>query len=482
MMEYALWTLAGIVYGFVMGIIPVAGAATALVALFPFIDVFRADPYILVCFTTAIVVASSIGDSFSSVVMNIPGASGSAASMVDGFPLAQQGQAARALSAAITTSTVNGAIWGVLVFALLPWYAAVVLHFGIPEMLMFLLLAFVSVTFVNSHYWFRGILALALGVFVGLIGQDPITGSARYTAGWDYLAAGVQMVPILAGVMAMPELIAAWRSGRVVSSSAVGSWQQIVQGMRDSWQHRWDGLRGGVIGAVVGVIPGIGGAVADWLAYGQTVAANPRETTAFGTGNIKGVIGAEGANNAQKATSYVPTILFGVPGAPFEVIIIALFVMVGLELGTPLLLADTQFFNAIGASYAVALAVTFVLAMLFVRWAQRLMSVPVTWSFWPVMAVLIWSSVQYTGYWEDYAMLAICCVLGLTMKWARFSRAAFIIGFALSDQLEKVWHQYHTLYGAWDWTHRPLAVALAVTAVAVAVWGLFFNRSKISYT
>lgn len=482
MMEYLLWTLMGTVYGFVMGIVPVAGAATALVTLFPFIDVFRADPYTLVCFTTAIVVASTIGDSFSSIVLNIPGASGSAASMVDGFPLAQQGQAARALSAAITTSTVNGAIWGVLVFAFLPWYAAVVLHFGIPEMLMFLLLAFVSVVFVNSHYWFRGILALVLGVFVGLIGQDPITGAARYTAGWDYLAAGVQMVPVLAGVLAMPELLAAWRTGHVLPCTAHGSWQQIVQGMRDSWQHRWDGLRGGAIGAVVGIIPGIGGAVADWLAYGQTVAANPREKTVFGEGNIKGVIGAEGANNAQKATSYVPTILFGVPGAPFEVIIIALFVMVGLELGTPLLLADTQFFTAIGASYAVALAVTFVLAMLFVRWAQRLMSVPVSWYFWPVLAVLIWSSVQYTGYWEDYAVLAMCCVLGVAMKWGRFSRAAFIIGFALSDQLEKVWYQYHTLYSAWDWINRPLAVTLAIAAVTVAAWGLFFNRSKISYT
>lgn len=472
----------GIVYGFVMGIIPVAGAATALVTLFPFIDVFRADPYTLVCFTTAIVVASTIGDSFSSIVMNIPGASGSAASMVDGFPLAQQGQAARALSAAIVTSTVNGAVWGTLVFALLPWYAAVVLHFGIPEMLMFLLLAFVSVVFVNSHHWLRGILALALGVFVGLIGQDPISGVARYTAGWDYLAAGVQMVPVLAGVLAMPELIAAWRQGSVLPQCTTGSWQQIVQGMRDSWQHRWDGMRGGAIGAVVGIIPGIGGAVADWLAYGQTVAANPRETTAFGEGNIKGVIGAEGANNAQKATSYVPTILFGVPGAPFEVIVIALFAMVGLELGTPLLLADGQFFTAIGASYAAALAVTFVLAMLFVRWAQRLMSVPVSWYFWPVMVVLIWSSVQYTGYWEDYAVLAACCVLGLVMKWGRFSRAAFIIGFALSDQLEKIWYQYTTLYGAWDWTQRPLAVTLVTITVIVAAWGLFFNRSKISYT
>ena len=480
-MDYALWTLAGIVYGFVMGLIPVAGATTALITLFPFVDVFRADPYLLVCFTTAIVVASTIGDSFASVVLNIPGASGSAASMVDGFPMTQRGEAGRALSAAITTSVANGAIWGVLVFAFLPWYAALVLNFAIPEMLMFLLLAFCSVVFVNSQYWVRGILALALGVFVGLIGQDPITGAARFTGGWDYLAAGVQLVPIMAGILAFPELIEAYHRAQVRVIQSVNNWSQILQGMRDSWQHRWDGLRGGFVGAFIGIVPGIGGNIADWLAYGQTVAANRNESIPFGQGNVKGLIGAEGANNAQKATSYVPTILFGVPGAPFEVIILALFMMVGLELGTPTLLADSHFFTAIGLSYAAALIVTFVVAMLFVHWAQRAINLPFAWYFWPVMAVLVWTSVQYTGYWEDYAVFAICCAVGVAMRGLKLSRAAFIIGFALSDQLEKIWYQYHMLYGTWDFASRPIAMTLCVLAITVTVWGLFFNRSQISY-
>lgn len=480
-MDYALWTLAGIAYGFVMGLIPVAGATVALITLFPFVDAFRYDPYLLVCFTTAIVVACTIGDSFASVVLNIPGASGSAASMVDGFPMTQRGEAGRALSAAITTSVANGAIWGVLVFAFLPWYAALVLNFAIPEMLMFLLLAFCSVVFVNSQYWARGILALILGIVVGMIGQDFITGAHRYTGGWDYLAAGVQLVPVMAGVLAFPELIQAYRRGQTQVIKSADHWAQILQGMRDSWQHKWDGLRGGFVGAFIGIVPGIGGSIADWLAYGQTVAANRNESIPFGQGNVKGLIGTEGANNAQKATSYVPTILFGVPGAPFEVVILALFMMVGLELGTPTLLADSQFFAAIGLSYAAALAVTFVIAMLFVRWAQQAINLPFVWYFWPIMAVLTWTSAQYTGYWEDYAVFAACCALGLVMKYLKLSRAAFIIGFALSPQLEKIWYQYHMLYSTWDFATRPIAMTLCVLAITVTVWGLFFNRSRISY-
>ena len=481
-MEYLFWLLAGTLYGFIFGIIPVAGAATGLITIFSFLDVFRADPYTLVIFTTALVVASTIGDSFSSVVMNIPGAGGSAATMVDGFPLAQQGQAGRALSASIVTSSVNGLIWGVLVFMFLPMYAVLVLKFGLPEMLMFLILAFGSVCFINSKYWFRGIIALCIGTFLGLVGLDPITGSARYTGGWDYIANGIQLVPILAGILAFPELVEAYRKPHEVAKlESKNPWQQIWQGFVDSWQHKWDGLRGGAIGAFVGVIPGIGGSIADWLAYGQTVAINKNEKIPFGEGNIKGVVGSEGANNAQKATSYVPTILFGVPGAPFEVIILSLFVLVGLELGTPTLLSDTKFFSTITYSYMLSLLITFVIAIFFIRYAVRAMTVPFKYYFWPIMALLLWSSVQYTGYWEDYLMFAICCAAGLIIKHLKLSRAAFIIGFALSDQLEKVFGQYTTLY-PWDGIfHRPISLTLFVITVIIVVYGIFFNKSKISY-
>ena len=142
MYDYILWLLFGTAYGFIIGLIPVAGASTALITIYGFLEFFRADPYTLVVFTTAIVVASTIGDSFASIVLNIPGASGSAATIVDGFPLAKKGQAARALSAAITTSTLNGFIFGIIALVFLPFYSKTVLAFGIPELFCFLLLAF----------------------------------------------------------------------------------------------------------------------------------------------------------------------------------------------------------------------------------------------------------------------------------------------------------------------------------------------------
>lgn len=481
-MEYLAWLLLGTVYGFIIGVIPVAGAATGLAVIYGFLHLFLADPYTLVVFTTAIVVSCTIGDSFASIVMNVPGAAGSAATMVDGFPLAQQGQAARALSAAITTSTVNGVIWGLAVFLFLPYYARVIMAFGIPEMLAFILLAFTCVCFINSEYWFRGILALAAGIFLGLVGLDPETNAARFTGGWDYLKNGLQIAPVLAGFLAVPELLEAYGSRvQAISINSKTIWQQIRQGIRDSWQHRADGLRGGAIGAVIGILPGIGGSIADWLAYGQTVAANPKETIPFGDGNIKGVIGAEGANNAQKATAYVPTVLFGIPAAPFEAIIMSLFMLVGIELGSPQLLTDTTFFKFLGGTYFIAMVLTFILALAFIRYTVKIMNVPFHYYFWPVMALLVWSSVQYTGYWEDYAVFFLCCAAGIAFKYLKLSRAAVIIGFVLADRFEATFLQYTNLYQVWDIFTRPISGAILTVAVAALVYGLFYNKTRINY-
>ena len=366
-MEYAISLLAGTIYGFIFGIIPVAGAATGLITIYSFIDIFRQDPYTLVVFSTALVVASTVGDSFASVMMNAPGASGSAATMVDGFPMARKGEGARALSAAITTSTVNGLIWGLLVFAFLPYYSVVVMKFAIPEMFAFLILAMTCIVFVNSEYWFRGIIALAIGITMGLVGQTT-SGTARMTMGWYYLQDGIQIMPVMAGFMAIPELVEAmYLKLEFVQIAKDRVWSQIRQGFKDSWIHRWDGLRGGAIGAAIGILPGVGGNIVDWLAYGQTVALNKGEKIPFGEGNVKGVIGCEGANNAQKATAYVPTVLFGIPAAPFEAIIMSLFIMVGLELGTPQLLSDMKFFDVIFSSYMWSMLITFVMSIFFIQ-------------------------------------------------------------------------------------------------------------------
>ena len=485
-MEYFIILMLGVLYGFFVGLIPVAGATTGLIAIYSFVGYFE-DPYMLVVFTTAIVVTSSIGDSFCGVVMNIPGAGGAAATMVDGFPMSRRGEAARALSAAISTSWINGLIWGLAVFLFLPWYTQIVLYFGTVEMFSFLIFAMVCVIFVSSKYWFRGLLALILGVLVGRIGMDPVTAADRWTFGWDYLADGVQIIPVMAGLLAVPELFSAYRmkAEKIQLTNGV-IMSQLIEGVKDTWRWKWDGLRGGLIGGFVGLVPGIGGAIADWFAYSQTVAVsrkNPDDSEVpVGKGNVRGVIGCEGANNAQKATSYVPTVLFGIPGAPFEVIVMGLLMYVGLELGTPSVLADERFFDVLLSSYLWSLMIILPISYAFIKYAVYITNLPFKYYFWPIFASLVWSSTQYTGLVDDYIMLALCIGAGMVMKYFKFSRVSFLIGFILSYRLEASWVQFNSFgYGWEELVFRPLPATFMVLTVIALIWGLFFNKAKIDF-
>ena len=161
---------------------------------------------------------------------------------------------------------------------------------GIPELWGFTVLAFVCVVFISSKWWFRGLIALAFGVWLGMIGINPYDASDRFTFGWYYLADSVQIVPVAVGLFAIPEMIAGLKYGKISDSTFGYSTNQTKQAFIECWKNRWLSLRGGLIGAVIGLLPALGGSISDWIAYGQTVATNPNERIPFGKGNILSLI------------------------------------------------------------------------------------------------------------------------------------------------------------------------------------------------
>ena len=468
---YAL--VAGTLYGLLIGIIPSAGATTGLVALFGFITYFVNDPYLGVIFCMAVVAASTTGDTYTGVLLGIPGANSAAATMVDGFPLAQKGQATYAITAAVTTSTVNGLLWGTLTFALLPWYTNLLMILGIPELWAFTMLALATVGFVSSRWWVRSLIAIAVGIGLGFIGTDPTTNADRYTMGWDYLGNGIQLMPFVAGLFAVPELVDGLKR-RLATTDSTDQFGQTVAGVQAVWANKFDALRGGFIGAFIGLLPGLGGAMADWMAYGSTVAAHPNDK--FGDGNIKGVIGPEGANNAQKATSMIPTVLFGIPGAPFAAVIMALFMYLGFELGTPDLAYDTKFFDSLTFGFMWATVLVGVFCLLFTRYISAITRVPYKYYFPLLIVFITWACVQYTGGWEDYFILAVCSALGILCKTYKFSRPGMVIGFILAERVEALTLQMTKLYSIDMLITRPIFVILVLVTTGVFAWGITSKR------
>jgi TctA family transporter len=478
MIEQLLVLLAGTIYGLIIGIVPSAGATTGLVALFSFIGYFNGDPYLGVIFIMAVVAASTTGDTFTGVLLGIPGANSAAATMVDGFPLAQQGRATYAITAAVTTSTINGILWGTLTFALLPWYTQLIMVLGIPELWAFTVLALATVGFVSTNSWIKSILAIAFGLLIGLVGVDPVTNSDRYTLGWDYLADGIQLMPLVAGLFAIPELISGLKTKFQTANTPTSHKGQTREGILAVWENKWDALRGGFIGAFIGLLPGLGGSMSDWISYSSTVAAHPNEK--FGNGNIKGVIGPEGSNNAQKATSMIPTVLFGIPGASFAAVVMALFMYLGIELGTPDLVYDDRFFDSLTFGFMWGTVLVGVLCILFTKYISMITHVPYIYYFPILLAFIVWSCVQYTGGWEDYAILAICSVVGIAAKKYKFSRPAIMIAFILSERVEALTIQLTSLYTIDTLITRPMFLTVMILVIITFVWGLM-RKNKLEY-
>jgi TctA family transporter len=460
-----------------IGIIPSAGATTGLVALFGFISYFINEPYLGVIFCMAVVAASTTGDSYAGVLLGIPGANSAAATMVDGFPLAQQGKATYAITAAVTASTINGIIWGTLTFALLPWYSKLIMILGIPELWAFTVLAFATVAFVSGKWWFRSFIAIGLGIFLGLVGTDPATNADRYTLGWDYLADGIQIMAVAAGLFALPELIMGLKRTKTADKSK-NELQQTLNGLKAVWQNKWDSLRGGFIGAFIGLLPGLGGGAADWISYSATVAAHPKED--FGNGNIKGVVGPEGANNAQKATSMIPTVLFGIPGAKYAAIIMSLFSYLGFELGTLDLMDDKKFFYSLTYGFMWATVIVGIFCLLFTRYISAITRIPYKYYFPIIFVFIVWACTRYTGGWEDYAMLAIFTIVGLIAKIYKFSRPGMVIGFILAERIEGLTLQITSLYTFESLLSRPIFLVIVLGSLIAFYIGARSKR-KLNY-
>lgn len=478
-MDYVIWCLLGTVYGMIIGIMPMAGATTGLLTVFGLSSYFLADPYLGIVFLTSLIAASSTGDSFTSILTGIPGSNATAASIIDGYKMSQQGQAARAIGIAIMDSTVNGVLWGLIAFALMPWYSKLVLVFGIPEFMAFMLMALACVGFITSKNILLSIVAIALGCFLGMIGQDPATGVVRYTGGWEYLGAGIQLIPLIAGLFGIPEVLEGFKKSATKPEPITDYWPQLFQGFRDCVVHWRDVIRGGFIGFVSGLLPGIGGSVGDIVAYGATVAKNPRET--FGNGNIKGLLGCEGANNAQKASSMVPTVLFGIPGAPFAAIMMAICVYFGMELGTPETLKDNTFFWSLGGAFIASTVLAFFIAMFTTKIVVKLLEIP----YWIyavlILAIIVWSCLEYTGTINDLYILILCSVLGLICKQFKISRPAIMVSFILVEKLENYIQQTQALYTVGELATRPIFVTLTVISIAILIYSIFRPNRGLAY-
>ena len=370
------YLLLGVVMGLAIGVFPGLGGIAGLSLVLPFM--FGLDPILGLAVMIGMVAVVPTSDTFASVLMGIPGSSASQATVLDGFPMAKQGMAARALSAAFASSLFGGLVGAFFLTFFILIARPVVLLFQSPELLMVSVFGLSMVGILAGRIAIKGIMAAGIGMLVATIGEGPFNGELRMSSyEFPYLLDGLKLVIVGLGIFAIPEIIALLRQDSAIAEkSPLGlGW---MKGVKDWWAHKWLSIRCSLIGVTVGVIPGLGGSVVDWIAYGHTVQTS-KDKSQFGKGDVRGVIGPESSNNAKEGGGLVPTLLFGIPGSGSMAIFIGALSLLGsgeLEVGQVMLKDNLNYTYSIVWLLALANVFGTILCIALSSYIARITTIP----------------------------------------------------------------------------------------------------------
>jgi TctA family transporter len=464
--------MAGVLAGTVIGILPGLGGIACVAILLPFIYTLELHTAMVLLVGSLAVVHTS--DTITSVLIGAPGSAAAAATVLDGHPLAKQGQAARALSAAFLSSMIGGLIGAIFLTLSLPIARPLVLFFSSPELLMLCVLGLSFAGFLTGGAPLKGGLAACLGLLLGSVGAAPADAVDRYTFDQLYLIDGIPLVAVALGVFGIAEVIDLLaKGGRIAERIGLGSgW---ITGIKDVVQHWGIVLRGSLIGVWAGILPGIGATAGSWMSYGHVVAM-ARDREKFGKGDIRGVIGPESANNSVEAGDFIPTLLFGVPGGAPAAILLGALYFYGIQPGPRMVQENLDLIFTIIWSFAIANTVGAGLCFFLSPALARLTWVPFALLAPAVLVTIFFGAFQSSQAFGDiYAMLGLG-LLGWLMKQLGWPRAPFLVGFVLTKPTEQYLWLSISRYD-FDWLWRPGVIIMGLLLLASIIWTIRGRRS-----
>ncbi|WP_082753640.1 tripartite tricarboxylate transporter permease [Mycobacterium sp. NAZ190054] len=469
------YLLLGVLVGVAVGILPGLGSLAGMAVLLPFI--YGMDPYSGIALLVGMMAVTGTADTFSSVLLGVPGASASQATILDGYPMTRRGEGARALGASFTASLIGGLVGALALFMLLPVVRPLVLALNAPELLMLALIGVSLVGVLARGAVLAGLITAALGLLISCVGAAP-AGGDRYIFGWDYLYGGVSIVLLALGLFAVPEFFDLAREN--VSIARSGKLDKITrglfQGARDAVRHIGVVVQGSTIGVLLGVIPGIGGTAVQWIVYGTTQQF-AKDKSKFGKGDVRGVIGPEASNNSVDAGVLMPTLMFGIPGNGTTAILLSGMLLLGVQVGPDMVSPQGMPFLL---TVIWTLAIANVLATIACFGAARIMvklsTISARFLLPFLFLVLITAAYQASQRWGDVILVFIIGIIGWWMKRLHLPRPPLLIGFVLGPSIERYLRISLDRYGL-EFMARPGVLALAVVLVVSVYLSIRFRAA-----
>lgn len=415
------------------------------------------------------------GGSRSAILLNIPGTPASAAACLDGYALARQGMAGRAMGIA-TTGSVMGTLIGMFFLAgFTPILGNMALKFGAYEFFWLALFGVLIAGTLTGDDPLKGWIAGIAGIFIATIGQEAQYAYERFAWGVRDLAGGIQLVPALVGAFGFAELLTGMKQRQ--APVKISAFDTVIPRLKDVWQYRRTILRSGLIGTGVGIVPGVGEDVAAWSSYAAARRAS-KEREKFGKGSVEGLMAAETGDNACVPGAMIPVLTLAIPGSAPAAVLLAAMIIHGVKPGPMIMIESPQFVYDVVAMMLFATVGILIYGMLLTKALVQVLRVPQH-LIVPIIFVLcaVGSFAIAGRLFDVYVMLAFG-VIGFVLRHYGYPMAPLVLGIVLGDLLEKNLRRALVLSDG-DLTPfftRPISATVAALIFGTVAWKLWSQR------
>ena len=472
----------GTAMGIFVGAVPGLTGTMLIALMLPL--TYGADPLLSMAFLISIYVGAVSGGMITATLLRMPGTPASIITTLDGYPMARQGQAGRALGLGIMASFVGGMVsWGFLVLLTSP-IARLSSKFGFFEYFSLVMMALVLIATIGGESLSRSLFSGFLGILLAMPGINAATGQARLTFGITEMNDGFQLLPVLIGLFAVNQI---FRDIVNIEQHAdpieLGS-ESLFLRCSDFTKHGVNLIRSSVIGTWIGILPGIGANIGSVTAYSVAKSLS-REPEKFGTGCEAGVVASEAANNATIGGALIPLVAMGLPGSVVEAVLLGALVIHGLQPGPRLFAESPAMVYAIMGSMLLANLAMVIIMLSSMRWLARIVHVPRPYLLPVILCFCVVGSFALSNRLFDVWVMLGFGLLGFALESCRIPLAPFIIGFVLGPIAEKnLSLGLQASDGSfWPIVTRPMSLLFMVIAIVLllspAFKSLIAKRTRV---
>ncbi|MEM7209499.1 MAG: tripartite tricarboxylate transporter permease [Pseudomonadota bacterium] len=472
----------GVIGGMLFGAIPGVSMLTLAAILLPFTAHLSPEHGIMLF--SVIYCTGVYGGAITAILFNIPGAPENAPTAFDGYPMTQNGQAGKAVGAAVMCSALGGVISTIIMMAATaPIADWAISAFGPPEIFALVFFGLAVASSVGAKTFWKGWLSILIGLMIAVVGLDPVGGIERYDFDMPYLLAGIHFIPTILGFFAVSEIFVQ------AEKKATGSYKAPklsvdFPSVAELIAHKFAVVRSITIGFFCGILPGIGATLAAFMGYNEAVRWSKNKEE-FGKGKLEGVISSETANNAATGAAMIPLLALGLPGGALTAMMVGVFQMHDMEPGPLVFLNSEELVWIVFAAMFFANASILIIGFLETKTILQLLRIPFQFLAPLILLLATVGAYAVRGLTIDVVVMFVAGVVGFFLRRSGYSVAGIVLGLILGKIGEQTFAQaMQMLHFEWGgFLNRPIALVLIVAGfltLAGSVYGSFFKRTKSS--